>query len=453
MKREVWFAIVCFLGYAWAADRFCKSCLEITKKKEILFVLLLWGGCLAAQAILPAAFPMLVQVILPVVLTILLFQGVWEKKILAASVVLTVITLAGNFCGSSMCCLLLVWLHMVKGIQEPFLTGGMSSAAECVSFAIVIALLCGMAESSTDVFAGKDRRWYITMAIPLLILTAVMSLVNWGVGNGVLVRTAEEVSLYYDQIFSHLYIIILCALSLFGAVSFAAGMNRICLEQRKSGQYQAQIAAYKMLEEQYEQAERLRHDMKNHLIALGGLLEEQEFQKMHAYLEKMKESGSLESGKELTGNRVVDALLYEKRKWAEREGIAWKCDVHLPKVCGIDEFDLCVLFGNILDNAIEACEKLERGRQRFIDIQAEMVRGCFLLEVKNSTDTAKIQGIKTKEKGHGIGLLNIGDMVKRYQGVMNREEGEEIYTISILLPFEKGGDDSVGKKKGKGGLL
>lgn len=267
MKREVWFAIVCFLGYAWAADRFCKSCLEITKKKEILFVLLLWGGCLAAQAILPAAFPMLVQVILPVVLTILLFQGVWEKKILAASVVLTVITLAGNFCGSSMCCLLLVWLHMVKGIQEPFLTGGMSSAAECVSFAIVIALLCGMAESSTDVFAGKDRRWYITMAIPLLILTAVMSLVNWGVGNGVLVR------------------------------------------------------------------------------------------------------------------------------------------------------------------------------------------GCFLLEVKNSTDTAKIQGIKTKEKGHGIGLLNIGDMVKRYQGVMNREEGEEIYTISILLPFEKGGDDSVGKKKGKGGLL
>ncbi len=193
MKREVWFAIVCFLGYAWAADRFCKSCLEITKKKEILFVFLLWGGCLAAQAILPAAFPMLVQVILPVVLTILLFQGGWEKKILAASVVLTVITLAGNFCGSSMCCLLLVWLHMVKGIQEPFLTGGMSSAAECVSFAIVIALLCGMAESSADVFAGKDRRWYITMAIPLLILTAVMSLVNWGVGNGVLVRTAEDV--------------------------------------------------------------------------------------------------------------------------------------------------------------------------------------------------------------------------------------------------------------------
>lgn len=92
-----------------------------------------------------------------------------------------------------MCCLLLVWLHMVKGIQEPFLTGGMSSAAECVSFAIVIALLCGMAESSADVFAGKDRRWYITMAIPLLILTAVMSLVNWGVGNGVLVRTAEDV--------------------------------------------------------------------------------------------------------------------------------------------------------------------------------------------------------------------------------------------------------------------
>lgn len=402
MRFEIVFILLKFLGYAWAADRFCKSCLEITKKKEILFTLLLWGGWSATDAVrvflaapsavqdiqrriwnippvaqtaltvmrnvppvvqtaLPVmrSVPPVVQIILPVALVFGLFQGIWEKKILVVVMLHAVIILAGNFSSSAASCLLLVWLHLIKKIPEPFLGEIVEAGVACFAAAVVILLFYGMSGRPAVIFEGKERRWYAAMAVPLSALTAVVLLVNWGVEHGVLVRASEEMGLYYDQIFSHLYIMILCALSIFGAVSFVAGMNRIYLEQQKSGQYQAQIAFYQMLDEQYEQAERLRHDMKNHLIALGGLLEEREFQKMYAYLEKMKESGSLESGQEVTGNRAVDALLYNKRKKAEEEGIAWICDVRMPPICGIDEFDLCVLFGNILDNAIEACEKME----------------------------------------------------------------------------------------------
>ena len=63
----------------------------------------------------------------------------------------------------------------------------------------------------------------------------------------------------------------------------------------------------------------------------------------------------LDIGGDLTGNKAVDALLYQKRKQAEEEDIKWECDMQMPKECCINEFDLCVLIGNILDNALEAC--------------------------------------------------------------------------------------------------
>ncbi len=473
---EICFIILHFLGYAWAAGRLCRGCLESTKKKEILFVLLLWGGWSAASvarailSALPAAQTALsllplIQMLLLAVLVFGLFRGVWEKKVLIVAALYAVIVLAGSFCSSAISCLILFWLHTVEKMPEPFLGEEMIWAVEYFAAAVVVLLLYSASKRFAVLFNGKERRWYITLAVPLFALTLVMLLVNRGVEHGVLVRAAEGMGLYYDQIFSHLYVMILCALSIFGAVSLASGMNRIHLEQQKSGQYQAQTAAYKMLDEQYEQAERLRHDMKNHLIVLGGLLEEQEFQKMRAYLEKMKESGGLENDRELTGNRAVDALLNNKRKKAEAEGISWECDVRMPKVCGIDEFDLCVLFGNILDNAIEACERLEEGRGRFIEVRAEMVKSCFLLEVKNSADGAKMQemnenrrergrtggsgiyGNRVCGKERGIGLLNVSDMVKRYQGVMNREEGEGVYTISVLLPFGRRDGGGNGNKK------
>lgn len=309
-----------------------------------------------------------------------------------------------------------------------------------IRVAFVILFLYGMSEWAAPVFYGKSRKWYMTLAVPLLVLTLVMLLVNWGAGNGILVRGAEKMGLYYDQIFSHLYIIILSALSMFAACSYVIGMNRLYLEQQKSGQYHAQVAAYKMLEEQYEQAERLRHDMKNHLIALSGLLEDREWEKMRAYLQKMGNSGSLETDGDATGNKVVDALLYRKRKIAEKKHILWKCDVQMSGLDGIDEFDLCVLFGNILDNAVEACERLGNGRERFIAIQARIIKRYFLLEVKNSADVEANEKRRAAggEYRHGIGTLNIQDMVQRYHGVVDRKAGEGVYVISVLLPLENG---------------
>lgn len=246
--------------------------------------------------------------------------------------------------------------------------------------------------------------------------------------------------LYYDQIFSHMEICVLTGLSMFTAGFYVFGMDRIYLEQEKSSQYHSQIAVYRMLEEQYRQSERLRHDMKNHIIALSGLFKSKEWEKLGDYLKKM-ESSSLETGGDITGNKAVDALLYQKRKRAERENIEWECDVQIPKICCINEFDFCILFGNILDNALEACERLRCGECRFINIQAKIVKKCFLLEVKNSMDITEkyADGFTNKEnpQEHGIGLQNVGDVVHKYNGVVNIEAENGIFVISILMPLNE----------------
>lgn len=277
------------------------------------------------------------------------------------------------------------------------------------------------------------------LAAPLLGITAVIDIANWGACNGILVRSSAGLNIYYDQLFSHGEICILTALSMFAAACYLFGMNKICLEQRKSSQYHAQIAVYAMLEERYRQSERLRHDMKNHIIALSGLLAQEESEKSKDYLKNMEQSANLGTGEEATGNSAVDALLYQKRKLAEQYQIRWECDVQVPPSLSIPEFDLCVLFGNLLANALNACIRLPANRDRFLHIQADSVKQCFLLEVRNSMEPKKKETVLSEKNqivgGHGIGLLNVKDVIRRYNGTWKIVTEDEVFVITLLLPM------------------
>ena len=374
-------------------------------------------------------------------------NGRAEQAVRAASMLVTVITLASLadiFADSLFSCLLLVWKHTVGHIDVPFFTEEESVLSGQISFAIAIVSVYVMRKRIGTVFRGKPWRWYAVLTLPLLVVEAVIFMANWGASHGVLFRSGGNMGLYYDQIFSYVGWGILSALSMFGAGVYVFGMDRIYLEQKKAAQYQSQAAVYQMMEQQYSQAERLRHDLKNHVLALRGLWEERAWDKLGDYLKRMEDSAQFGANEEATGNRAVDALLFQKRKMAEDRQIVWECDVQIPKRCRISEFDLCVLFGNILDNAVEACMRLqqgerEAGRRPFINVQARTVKKCFLLEVKNSMRDAEKQESRFAEKEnpqrHGIGLLNVGDVVRGYDGVMNTEIQNGVFDISVLLPI------------------
>ncbi|MCI8364153.1 MAG: sensor histidine kinase [Eubacterium sp.] len=207
-------------------------------------------------------------------------------------------------------------------------------------------------------------------------------------------------------------------------------MNKIYMEQRKKEQYDSQIEFYKMLNEQYLQMEGLRHDMKNHVLALYGLWEKKEFEKAEKYLKKMMENGNIGGSDEVTGNRAVDALLFSKKKKAEELSIRWVTDMQIPKNCTVDEFDLCVLLGNLLDNAIKACTEITDVEYRFVDMQFQQIKKCLLLVIKNGTVLKDVKEIK-----QGMGIFNINETVRKYDGTVSMKVVNHVFEVSVLIPM------------------
>ena len=452
----------CYLLYLWMAGKFCAKYLGASKKNELLFVIFSFCGMMLLnimniQYSAPHIFYEMLYHILFIGLVLLLFQAEWEKKIFAISMLMIVFRLVSNICVSFLSCIVLFFLHTVKKIPNPVLSDWRFGVIGVVSICSAALTVYRMSKHLASVFHEKPGKWYVMLAIPLLMMIAVFDVADWGACHGIMVRSGGNMGLYYDQIFSHTEFFVLAVLSMLAAGFYVFGMERIYLEQEKNSRYNSQIAVYKMLTEQYRQSERLRHDMKNHIIALSGLFQNKEWDKMGDYLKNM-ESGCLEVGVDMTGNKAVDALMYQKQEQAERENIRWECDVRIPKACCINEFDLCVLFGNILDNALEACERLISSKtlceenceenceeSGFINIQAKAVKSCFLIEVKNSMDITEKYAVGTSNKEspqeHGIGLLNISDVVQRYNGVVNIEAENGVFAISILIPLSDAAHD------------
>ena len=431
------------LGYLWAAGKFCMKFLGASKRRERLFLIISFCSLLLRN-ILGRRYPDLYSFfavsgsIFFVGLVILFFRSDREKRILAASILIVIIKLVSEFCASLLDCLVLFFLHTVKKIPEPLFGDWGGGLVSGIGYCFAIFAIYLMSKRLEPVFCGKPRKWYVILAVPLLAIVTVYDVASLGASNGIMVRSGGDMGLYYDQVFSHSEFLVLAFLSMAAAGFYVFGMNRIYLEQEKSGRYHSQIAVYKMLAEQYRQSERLRHDMKNHIIALSALSRNKEWEKLDDYLKNM-EGTALDTAGDLTGNKAVDAILYQKQRQAEWENIKWECDVRMPKECCINEFDLCVLFGNILDNALEACGRMRGDECRFINIQAKTVKKCFLIEVKNSMDKAEkfTEGCTNKgdSQKHGIGLMNVSDVVDSYNGAVHKEFGKGIFVISILMPF------------------
>ena len=431
------------LGYLWTANKFCEKFLGASQRGEWLFLILSFGSWLLRNILsrlyfIPYIFSALLDSVFFVGLVILLFRSGREKRLLAASILMVTVRLVADMCDSFLSCLVLIFRHMIKKIPEPFFEDWEIGLIGGVGYCFAILTVYWMSKHLDTVFCGKRGKWYIILAVPLLVIITLYDVAGWGASNGIMVRSGGNMGVYYDQIFSLAGFWVLSLLSMAATGFYVFGMNRIYLEQEKSGRYHSQIAVYKMLAEQYKQSERLRHDMKNHIIALSALSRNKEWEKIDDYLGNM-EGIVLGDGGDMTGNKAVDALLYQKHKQAEEENIKWECDVQIPKGCCINEFDLCVLFGNILDNALEACGRMQRDACRFINIQAKTVKKCFLLEVKNSMDSTEkyTEGFTNKDNSqeHGIGLLNVGDVANKYNGAVHTEAENGIFIISILMPL------------------
>lgn len=462
----LWSEMALFLlysaGYAWSVHRFCTSHFICIRRREKSFLLLLTVSlpilnAVSLLSLLPhpiaALMPLLGQLLL-ILWIILLYQGQIAQKILAASILLAVTLLSQHFTESLLICPTLILLHLTQDVPAPQIGTPAWCMIECIIFACTIWSIAWLTRRTGGFFANRPHSWYNMLSAPLLGMTLLWDCIDICASHGILLRGGDYLNLYYNQLFSHIGLLVLAALCMGGAGFYVFGMDRIDLEQKQKEQYRSQVALYQMLEEQYGHLERLRHDMKNHIIGLQRLIDNRAWDQMTDYLHKMADAGGIGRTDDMTGRGIVDALLYHKREQAAHAHIRWECDVQLPPLCTIDDFDLCVIFGNLLDNALMACTKMPEHTDRFIQIRAHMVKKCLLLEISNSTDSPITSTEKTPSADHanphttseqadaigqpprqrGIGLRNVRDAANKYNGILRIDARDHAFHASVLLP-------------------
>ncbi len=174
----------------------------------------------------------------------------------------------------------------------------------------------------------------------------------------------------------------------------------------------------------YEQTKAFRHDIKNHLLILDGMLRKGQLEESRTYLQKLDAMSTALFFPYQTGNPVVDILLGEKLGLAAANHMKTNVSVVLPKSCGIEDVDWCVIFANALDNALNACRALEGERE--MSISGKRQGDFYLLEFQNTC-------AEHTEVKMGTGLSNIQSVAEKYHGAILMQQESGTFSLSVLL--------------------
>ena len=198
-------------------------------------------------------------------------------------------------------------------------------------------------------------------------------------------------------------------------------------------QLDAQLAHYRDLTAQYEQIRAMRHDIAHHLNTIHALLEAGNLQAASEYSEQLLPAQTYSSRLGSCRNPVVDAFLYTRTQEAGLRGVPVRADVSLPVELPVSNTDLIVAFGNLLDNALEACSGIPDAQ---ITLRAHMDKGYLVIQESNPVRPRQPQGKKPRripELERGVGFRVLGSLAKKYDGSFRHTCENDTYTVTLLL--------------------
>ena len=196
----------------------------------------------------------------------------------------------------------------------------------------------------------------------------------------------------------------------------------------------------------YQTMRAWRHDYHNHMQAIKALLEMQKMTELSDYLDNLeKDLDSIDIAIR-TGNVGLDAILSSKVSIARKNNIEVNCTAKVPSDLKISDVHLCAIVGNLMDNAIEACEKMKGAPEgvspaipRFIRVYIGLFKRQLYISVTNSTNEKKrrrVSELVTSKLGeHGFGLRRIDKIVEKYDGYVNRKNEPGVFATEVMLPL------------------
>jgi hypothetical protein len=238
-----------------------------------------------------------------------------------------------------------------------------------------------------------------------------------------------------------LFIVILFLIGLFYTEYLTGIHHRDLLLEEELEIARMRSVVYKNQIDREDRIRSMYHDMKNHLLVLkNNALKPDEYA---GYLSELEEKMSAVDDHIHTGNSYLDILLQEKRSACEEDDIKLDAQINLCGNLLLSPVEICILFGNLLDNAMEANKQINSTAKRRIDIVAHKKNNSFVIKVVNPYEKpvkwsdGGIVTTKRNQYEHGFGLKNIAKIVheKKGQYSIRTEHGD--FQICILLPLEE----------------
>lgn len=203
------------------------------------------------------------------------------------------------------------------------------------------------------------------------------------------------------------------------------------LEQQADIQYKYYVSQ----EEKHKETVAILHDVNRHLGMMEEIYEAEKTDKAKTYTKEIQKILQPLLPQQYANNPILNILLNDKKKYAAIHNICFELEVGSVDLEFMEAIEVTTVFGNLLDNAIEACLKVSK--KRFIGMRLDTYNDFVVVHIENSTCGNKRwnngRPVSTKGKSHGIGLMNVENIIKKYNGSIMLEEKNDVFRCSIIF--------------------
>ena len=273
------------------------------------------------------------------------------------------------------------------------------------------------------------RLWQVVLGLAVMPLCALIAVVLLTFQK---YESAAVNALALNQGLVVLPFVLVTSLVLLVAILILADHERL---ERASQLAGLREVYYQGLQQQERQVRQLRHDMRNHLTVVQGLLERGDTQGAVGYLEQMAGSQALQGVRRFCENESANVVLSAKAEAMEQAGITADFAVSLPKDLPVADTDLAALLGNALDNAIEG---VQNAATKKIILRCRLDKGLLMLRLENPMGgeiNPDLSTTKKEKTSHGFGLPSMREIAQRYHGTLEAgvEDGQFILIVCLMI--------------------
>lgn len=240
------------------------------------------------------------------------------------------------------------------------------------------------------------------------------------------------------MLFTFIPLVLCTTLIMFSYYLIAISIDRTRRHQQLEQQLALQRDHYNNLSNSITTTKAIRHDLRHHLVTISEFLGNKDAATAQEYLNRLCNQYDDSSIPTVCCNQSADALICHYLKLAKQQDVAIVTKLHLPDDLGIDDLDLCVILGNCLENAIEACSKIKSAEPRFIDISTTIGKGYLIIKIANSFNglvQSQDDGFFSSKEGtdHGIGLSSVKTLAAKYHGHCSISFEQRVFKVSVSL--------------------